>query len=220
MNPRRALAAGAVLLIAALWYARRAQAAAAINPNADPGPAVEFYALPAASVLDYALADVQDQLEGAAAVIMEEAGAVIRTFLPWSVPQRATPYLSAIREAEERYALPENLLVRLLEQESHYRPEIIDGRVASPAGAQGIAQFMPATAAEFRINPLDPWQSIDAAGKYLAQLYARFGNWPDALAAYNWGMGNVSRKGRGAAPLETRNYVAGILGDIGLGSTA
>lgn len=134
----------------------------------------------------------------------------------WIPPAAAKPYLSAIAQAESKYGLPQNLLARLLHQESRYREDIITGKTKSPAGAVGIAQFMPATAKEFGINPLDPFASIDAAGKYLKQLYARFKNWPEALAAYNWGQGNVSRKGLDRAPTETKNYFSQILADLGL----
>jgi soluble lytic murein transglycosylase-like protein len=134
----------------------------------------------------------------------------------WSPPAAAATYLSAIEAAEERYGLPHNMLARLLYQESRFRPEVISGRVRSPAGAVGIAQFMPATAAEYGIDPTDPWSSIDAAGLYLSRLYARFGTWKEALAAYNWGQGNVARKGLDAAPAETRAYFSDILSDLGL----
>lgn len=134
----------------------------------------------------------------------------------WTPPKEAAPYLDAIRSAEIANGLPTNLLARLLYQESRYRTDIITGKVKSSAGALGIAQFMPATAKQFGINPLDPYQSIAAAGKYLKQLYARFGNWNEALASYNWGQGNVSRKGLANAPTETKNYFTQILSDIGL----
>jgi soluble lytic murein transglycosylase-like protein len=134
----------------------------------------------------------------------------------WIPPAAAKPYLAAIAAAESRYGLPTNLLARLLHQESRFRPDIITGKTKSPAGAVGIAQFMPATAKELGVNPLDPFASIDAAGRYLQKLYARFNSWPEALAAYNWGQGNVSRKGLDKAPLETRNYFSQILADLGL----
>lgn len=128
----------------------------------------------------------------------------------WSEDKIPPEYLPAIRAAESANALPRNLLARLLWQESRYRP-----RAVSPAGAQGIAQFMPETAREFGIDPLDPAQAIPAAGRYLRQLHNRFGDWTAALAAYNWGMGNVARKGLARAPAETRRYYTDILGDIG-----
>jgi soluble lytic murein transglycosylase-like protein len=132
-------------------------------------------------------------------------------FQLWRPPEKYAP---AIAAAEARNGLPPDLLARQLWQESRYRPEIIDGTKRSAVGAIGIAQFMPATAREFGIDPTEPFQSIDAAARYMGQLYRRFGNWTEALAAYNWGQGNVSRKGLAAAPAETRNYYAQILGDV------
>lgn len=131
-----------------------------------------------------------------------------------------TQYRDAVAAAEQKYGLPANLLGRLLYQESHYRPDIINGTTRSPAGALGIAQFMPATAAQFGIDPLDPFQSIDAAGRYLAQLYATTGSWLEALAAYNWGIGNVQRKGVAAAPAETQQYFTQILTSLGMDAVA
>jgi soluble lytic murein transglycosylase-like protein len=134
----------------------------------------------------------------------------------WTPPSSAAPYQAAIAAAEEANGLPHNVLARLIYQESRFRDDIISGATVSPAGAQGIAQFMPATAAELGVDPLDPFASIAAAGRYLRWLYNQTGDWRQALAAYNWGIGNVKRRGLRLAPLETRRYVAGIAGDIGL----
>jgi len=201
--------AGAFLLVggALALLARRAAAAIAPGSSSDPAPWST-------------LADsVAGLLDAVAAPVVEVGDAVNNitntiTGAGWQPPGRAAPYLAAIAAAEDSNGIPRNLLARLLYQESRFREDIISGATSSPAGALGIAQFMPATAAEFGLNPLDPYASIAAAGRYLAQLYRRFGNWPEALAAYNWGQGNVSRKGLAAAPLETRNYVAQITGDI------
>lgn len=138
------------------------------------------------------------------------------TLAVWVPPAAAAPYIDLIRSVEDANGIPRNMLARLLWQESRFRQEIIDGRVKSSAGALGIAQFMPATARELGINPLKPAEAIPAAGRYLAGLYRRFGSWAEALAAYNWGQGNVARKGLAAAPLETRNYFGSILADLGL----
>jgi soluble lytic murein transglycosylase-like protein len=140
----------------------------------------------------------------------------VRTASQWVPPKGAAPYLARIQAAEDRYGLPRNLLARLIYQETRFRDDIISGRVKSPVGAAGIGQFMPATAAEYGIDPLNVDQSINASALYLSKLYKRFGNWREALAAYNWGQGNVSRKGLANAPLETRNYFSQILGDLGL----
>lgn len=133
----------------------------------------------------------------------------------WTPPATAKPYLNAIKTAENKYDLPTNLLLRLIYQESHFRADIISGQTKSAVGAVGIAQFMPATARQFGINPLNPMQSIDAAGLYLKQLYSQFGDWEKAVASYNWGQGNVAKKGLAKAPTETKNYYTQILSDIG-----
>ena len=73
---------------------------------------------------------------------------------------------------------------------------------------------MPATAAEWNVNPFDAASAADGAGRYMAWLYSKTGSWTLALAAYNWGIGNVTRKGMDNAPTETRNYVAEINADV------
>lgn len=125
-------------------------------------------------------------------------------------------YRSAIAAAEFQYSLPPGLLHRVLYQESRFRTDIIDGSVASPAGALGIAQFMPATAAELGFDPLDAQASIYGAARYLRDLRKQTNTWAEALAAYNWGIGNVKRKGLYAAPAETKSYVASITADVGV----
>lgn len=125
---------------------------------------------------------------------------------------KAAPYEDAINNAQNQYGIPDNILAKLLNAESAYRPDIISGAKRSSTGATGIAQFMPATASDYGVNPTDPIASIDAAGRYLRDLYAKFGTWPETIAAYNWGLGNVERKGLTSAPTETVNYVQKILG--------
>lgn len=132
----------------------------------------------------------------------------------FTVPTAGQPYADAIRAAEVKYSLPDSLLARVLYQESRFRQDIITGATKSSAGAVGIAQFMPATARDLGIDPLNTDQSIDGAGRYLRQLFNQTGSWDRALAAYNWGIGNVQRKGLDAAPLETRNYVSQVLADV------
>lgn len=129
----------------------------------------------------------------------------------WRPPAQYAPLIA---QTEDANGIPRDLLARLLYQESHYRDDIITGRTVSPAGALGIAQFMPATAAQLGIDPLDPSQAIPAAGAYLVSLYRGTGTWTQALAAYNWGIGNVTRKGLLAAPAETRSYYRQILADV------
>lgn len=130
------------------------------------------------------------------------------------------PYKGHITAAEIREGLPHNLLARLLWQESRYRADIIDGSTASPAGALGIAQIVPRW--HPGVNPLDPFASIDYAARYLRDLRRQTGSWEMALAAYNWGIGNLNKAltnyGRANvmayAPKETRDYVSDITGDV------
>lgn len=130
-------------------------------------------------------------------------------------------YATAIAAAEARHGLPEGLLHRQLYQESHFRTDIIAGDTKSPAGAIGIAQIIPRW--HPGVNPYDPYASIDYAAQFMRRLYNRFGSWASALAAYNWGEGNVNKVLRehgslrvDVLPTETRNYVAQITSDVGV----
>jgi hypothetical protein len=119
--------------------------------------------------------------------------------------------LCAMLEAEANVrALPAVFFVRLIWQESRFNP-----RAVSPVGAQGIAQFMPATAAERGLeDPFDPVQALGKSAQLLSDLKEEFGNLGLAAAAYNAGPGRVQRWLDGATklPRETRHYVAIITG--------
>lgn len=129
----------------------------------------------------------------------------------WTTPVKGLVFESAFVAATAAYALPHGLLSRVAYQESRYNPA-----AESPRGAIGLMQFLPATARDIGIDPANPNQSIWGAAKYLRDLFNRFGNWKEAIAAYNWGQGNVARLGVSQAPKETRDYIAGVLGDVGL----
>ncbi|SDN99280.1 Sporulation related domain-containing protein [Methylobacterium phyllostachyos] len=106
--------------------------------------------------------------------------------------------------------LPVPFLTRLIWRESSFRVGVV-----SPAGAQGVAQFMPGTARERGLlDPFDPEQAIPHAAHLLADLKSQFGNLGLAAAAYNGGAGRVSKwlAGDGGLPEETRAYVAAITG--------
>ena len=106
--------------------------------------------------------------------------------------------------------IPVRFFANLIEQESSFNP-----RVVSYKGAQGIAQFMPGTAAEQGLaDPFEPIQALSASAKFVAYLLERFGNLGLAAAAYNAGPGRVSAWLTSHRPLpgETRNYVAIITG--------
>lgn len=127
-------------------------------------------------------------------------------------------YRPAIESAERASGLPAGLLARLLKAESSYLTSIITGARKSSAGAIGIAQFMPATAAEWKVDPYDPLSSIAGAARYLKWLYSQLGTWTQAVAAYNHGIGNVRSKVRTYGtewttylPKETRDYIGKII---------
>jgi hypothetical protein len=106
--------------------------------------------------------------------------------------------------------LPADFLLRILWQESRLRSQ-----ATSPAGAEGIAQFMPRTAAERGlVDPRDPAPAIDAAARFLADLKIQFGNLGLAAAAYNAGAGRVIRwlRRQSDLPAETQLYVAAVTG--------
>jgi len=110
--------------------------------------------------------------------------------------------------AARAHGLPVGYLTRIIWKESSFRAGAV-----SPKGAEGIAQFMPGTAAERGLaNPFDPEQAIPHAARFLAELKRRFGNLGMAAAAYNAGPGRVEQfvAGRGGLPAETRAYVAAV----------
>ena len=121
----------------------------------------------------------------------------------------ATPYAAEISAAAARNGVDPNVLTGLIRAESNFDPN-----AGSPAGAQGLTQLMPGTAAGLGVaNPLDPVQSIEGGARYLRQQLDHFGgDVTKALAAYNAGPGAVERFG-GVPPYEeTQNYVRRVLG--------
>jgi hypothetical protein len=129
------------------------------------------------------------------------------------VPARFAP---AISRAAQRWSVAGTLLAAQLYQESRFNPF-----ARSPAGAQGIAQFMPGTARAYGLgDPFDPTRAIDAQAHLMRDLLRQFGSVPLALAAYNAGPAPVTRCGCVPAIPETRAYVADILGLLhGAGDT-
>jgi soluble lytic murein transglycosylase-like protein len=168
----------------------------------------------AASVEDW-----ENQGEGGATagddesnIFSDAVDSMTSVFTNW--PKGSEPYQDQIQAAAALNGVPVEILAWLLWKESRYNPRIIDGSIRSRVGALGIAQFMPATAAQELgsvTNALNPTVAIPGAARYLARLYRSTGSWTAALAAYNWGIGNVTRKGLDAAPAETRDYYSVIL---------
>lgn len=118
-----------------------------------------------------------------------------------------------LSKLEETFGLPAGLLRSMVITESGG-----DTQAVSKAGAKGPFQFMPGTAKDFGLvgdDVFDPEKSAHAAARYMSQLLKMFdGDLGKALAAYNWGQGNVERKGLGAAPQQTREYVPKVLSNL------
>ncbi|MDG9896343.1 lytic transglycosylase domain-containing protein [Klebsiella grimontii] len=111
---------------------------------------------------------------------------------------------------EGKYGLPAGLLSSVAATESGGDPY-----AESKAGAKGLFQFMPGTAKDMGLNGrdvYDPHKSAEAAAKYLNWLMdATGGDLEKTLASYNWGLGNVKKKGMDNLPSETRNYVPKVM---------
>jgi soluble lytic murein transglycosylase-like protein len=124
------------------------------------------------------------------------------------VPPRYAPL---IVRAAQRWSVSAQLLAAQLYAESGFNPF-----ARSPAGAEGIAQFMPGTAAAMGLtDPYDPGAAINAQAHLMRDLLGRFGSVPLALAAYNAGPGAVAACGCVPPIPETTAYVARILGLLG-----
>ncbi len=131
-------------------------------------------------------------------------GVAGRAGLPSFVPGR---YRDPIMRSAARWNVSGALLAAQLMAESGFDP-----RAVSPAGAQGIAQFIPSTAVSYGLHdPFDPEAAIDAQAHLMSDLLRRFRSVPLALAAYNAGPGAVSACGCAGPYAETRAYVARIL---------
>ena len=128
------------------------------------------------------------------------------TIPPWR-GRYAGPWLDEARAAARRHAIPEDLFLRLVQQESGWNTTAV-----SVKGATGLAQLMPGTAALLGVDIHDPAQNLDGGARYLRMMRDRFGTWRLALAAYNAGPEAVARHGDVPPYAETRGYVTAILG--------
>ncbi|MBE1282353.1 MAG: transglycosylase SLT domain-containing protein [Rhodobacteraceae bacterium] len=126
--------------------------------------------------------------------------------VPYSGKYRGV-YLDMAREAARRHNVPEELFLRLVQQESNWNPN-----AQSHKGALGLAQLMPATARRLRVDPLDPYENLDGGARYLSKQYRKFKSWRLALAAYNAGPQAVKKYGGIPPYKETENYVKKIWG--------
>jgi hypothetical protein len=129
---------------------------------------------------------------------------------PIAQPPTADDICRAIEQDAAENQIPVEFFARVIWQESRFNAQAVSGK-----GAEGIAQFMPATA-DYRglVDPFDPIEALKNSASYLHELREKFGNLGLAAAGYNAGPGRVSAwlAGRRALPEETRNYVAIITG--------
>ncbi|WP_366526701.1 NlpC/P60 family protein [Ferrimicrobium sp.] len=117
---------------------------------------------------------------------------------------------SIFAAATQAYNLPPNLLTSVATAESGMNPSAV-----SSAGAEGLMQIMPQTAASLGVNPMNPNQAIYGAAELLSQKLTKFGSVPLALAAYNAGDGAVEQYGGIPPYTQTQNYVTEVMGLMG-----
>lgn len=121
----------------------------------------------------------------------------------------------AVENASRKYGVDKNLIMAVIKQESDFNPNSTSG-----AGAQGLMQLMPSTAAELGVtNSYDVQQNVDGGTKYLKEMLNMYGSSKEmALAAYNAGSGTLSSRGVtnssqiSRLPYETRDYVKKVIG--------
>lgn len=148
---------------------------------------------------------VSENASSAADWIQEKTG-----FDPRSVGNKVRSlFFGETARLEKENGLPPGLLDAQVEKESSWNPAAI-----SKAGAKGLMQIMPGTAEDLGIagREYDPLASLTAGARHMGRLLKKYnGDLTKALSAYNWGEGNVDRKGLQNAPAETRNYAGPII---------
>jgi peptidoglycan DL-endopeptidase CwlO len=182
-------------------YAGGGQMIEAPRPGLDVR-VTDVYETPTAirRVLDPASAAPTSALLGAGGLGAPSGGAV-----------SGVPYADLFNQAGLEHQVDARLLAAVARQESGFDPSAV-----SPAGAQGMMQLMPGTAAGLGVtDSFNPAQAVDGAARLLSQLLDRFGSTPLALAAYNAGPGAVMRYD-GVPPYpETQNYVRSVMAMLG-----
>lgn len=186
----------AALLAAALTIAKA--------PVAQAVPVIDCKNVgrPAVSVVDVSRPRVEQQRRGFRALVSRMPG-----------PVEVGDVQALIYRAAGIVGISPQLLEAVARAESNYRHDTV-----SRAGAIGIMQLMPATAAALGVDPYDPWQNVLGGARYLKDLLRRYGGRLDlALAAYNAGPGAVARY-NGIPPYpETNTYVSRVLKALGRG---
>jgi hypothetical protein len=205
-------------MAAALWIGL-ANAQPQSAPSATPSPAASNPAAPSSAAPNSATPNPAAPNPAAASPAPTSAAAPSSN-APSAAQPSGQPALShpptaddicrAVEQDAAENELPVEFFARVIWQESRF-----NALAVSKKGAQGIAQFMPATA-DYRglVDPFDPIASLQNSARYLRDLKQQFGNLGLAAAAYNAGPGRVSAwlASRRPLPEETRNYVAIITG--------
>ena len=127
--------------------------------------------------------------------------------MPPSAPTTPKSFTSAFDQTAAKHGLDPALVQAVIQTESDGNPQAV-----SPAGAMGLMQLMPETAKDLGVqNPFDPQQNVAGGTRYLKEMLDKFGNLPEALAAYNAGPHAVERYG-GIPPYpETQHYVKHVM---------
>jgi hypothetical protein len=120
-----------------------------------------------------------------------------------------------IEAAARTYDLPVDFFAHIIWQESHFQPDVVGPMTRNGQRAEGIAQFMPGTAAERRLlDPFNPIEALPKSAEFLAELRRQFGNLGLAAAAYNAGPQRLHDfiSGSRTLPAQTRSYVRAVTG--------
>lgn len=117
----------------------------------------------------------------------------------------SVPHAALFNEAGARHGIPPRVLAGMAYTESRFRNDVV-----SSAGAVGMMQFLPATAAGMGVDPYDPTSAIDGAARYLRHALDRFGSLDMAIGAYNIGPGAMARAGGVNPGSQAEKYVSAV----------
>jgi transglycosylase-like protein with SLT domain len=158
----------------------------------------------------------QTHMEAVATQAAQHNSAMNNDPAPPALALPKSVYVAIAQQDASNAGISPDYFVRQINQESGFNPQAV-----SPGGAEGIAQFLPSTAAGLGIDPFNPTQALNAAAHVMAGYNNMYGgNYAMALAAYNGGSGTVqnainscgSANWMNCLPGETRNYIRSIMG--------